>query len=172
MVEVFKPAEPSIEVRKAILSNVRKRNSNNCFIVSMLDGSLKQSLYLSDGSYPSGVPKDCYVIETNYNPFISYQELDKIIQFDIDRVSGIIHDNIADKIGFIATLEGLDGCTVKDLVETFNITQNTANKWLKCFELVKRSVLSNKVLIEEHDYTLDGIRDLRWRAFEVSFRRR
>ena len=165
MIEVFKPTEPSIEARKTIISHSNSRIGDIYFELSIKEGSIKNSWPLCPGMKIPKVSKDSYLFRFD-DPNSSYAILDKFIKEKLEEVQDQMIQNITEKLNFV---KSLGNCDVQTLQEKFGLTQVEANRWLKCFAIIERSTYSTEVLKYNFGYTLEEIRDLRWRALEVDF---
>jgi len=78
---------PDKDARKAMMRCSRsKKNLDNSFLIERSSGRLMRTVWRNDLSWLTFVPKGWYEIHILKNPFYSYEELDKDLRFEMDRI--------------------------------------------------------------------------------------
>ena len=83
MSEIVKPTD---EVQKFLMRRARghTENKDNRYFISAESGEMISSGYLQgNGDWLVGIPKGTYEVAVSYEPFLSYDRLDKYIEYGI-----------------------------------------------------------------------------------------
>ena len=72
---------PNEEAKKAMMACARsKKNPNNSFFISKETGEIKTTAYRDEKGYFPSVPAGTYEIHITNEPFLSYGQLDEVIE--------------------------------------------------------------------------------------------
>ena len=78
---------PDKDARKAMMRCARsKKNLDNSFLIERSSGRLMRTVWRDEQSWLTFVPKEWYEIHILKNPFYSYEELDKDLRVEMDRI--------------------------------------------------------------------------------------
>ena len=153
---VFKAVEPSIEAKKAMMKAARTPNADNVFFISIFDGSIVTSLWCDKNSYVSNPPRDSYQVSVVRNHFLSYKELDEIIQDALCISNMEIEEDIKNKLALAKYYT-----FVVQIMEELDCSESQALEIKEGLDMVERSTYSNEILKYNFGYSEDGIRELR-----------
>lgn len=153
---VFKAVTSSIEARKVLMKAARAPNTDNVFFISIFDGSVKSSVYLTEGSFVSNPPRNTYQVSLVRNHFLSYKELDKIINEALCIANMEIEEDIRNKLALAKSYTSTD-----QIMEELGYSEIKALEVKEGLDMVERSTLSDSVLKYNFGYTEDEIRELR-----------